>query len=141
VRFVGPFHTAPPARERQSTKASRRAPPSGYRSSTVREEQLDALITGTQRCERALDRQQDGRDQGLKRVNCLSAALDRMNEGEYGTCVECDEPISLARLDAMREVQICVRCQARLNFVIAFGALPDRSRRCCHQRRQSSPCT
>ena len=50
----------------------------------------------------------------LERVNRLSAALDRMNEGEYGTCVECDEPISPARLQVMPEVQTCVRCQDRL---------------------------
>jgi len=50
----------------------------------------------------------------LERVNRLSAALDRMSEGEYGTCVQCEEPISLARLDAMPEVQTCVRCQDRL---------------------------
>ena len=50
----------------------------------------------------------------LERVSRLSAALDRMNEGEYGTCVECDEPISQARLDAMPEVQTCVGCQDRL---------------------------
>src|SRR4029434_3943422 len=49
-----------------------------------------------------------------ERANRLSAALDRMNEGAYGTCVECDEPISLARLDAMPEVETCVRCQLRL---------------------------
>jgi DnaK suppressor protein len=49
-----------------------------------------------------------------ERVNRLSAALDRMNEGEYGTCVQCEEPISLERLDAMPEVQTCVRCQDRL---------------------------
>jgi hypothetical protein len=30
------------------------------------------------------------------------------------TYVECDEPISLARLDAMSEVETCVRCQLRL---------------------------
>jgi DnaK suppressor protein len=50
----------------------------------------------------------------LERVNRLSAALDRMNEGEYGICVECDEPTSPARLQAMPEVQTCVRCQDRL---------------------------
>jgi RNA polymerase-binding transcription factor len=49
-----------------------------------------------------------------ERVNRLSAALDRMNEGAYGTCVQCDEPISRARLDVMPEVQTCVRCQDRL---------------------------
>lgn len=53
----------------------------------------------------------------LERVYRLSAALDRMNGGEYGTCVDCDEPISLARLDAMPEVQTCVRCQDRLEHL------------------------
>jgi len=47
-------------------------------------------------------------------VNRLSAALDRLNDGEYGTCVECEEPISPARLQALPEVQTCVRCQDRL---------------------------
>ena len=54
----------------------------------------------------------------LERVNRLSAALDRVTEGVYGACVECDEPISLARLDAMPEVQTCVRCQDRLERLL-----------------------
>jgi len=48
------------------------------------------------------------------RVNRLSAALDRLNEGEYGSCVECGEAISAARLHAVPEVQACVRCQDAL---------------------------
>jgi len=51
------------------------------------------------------------------RVNRLSAALDRLNQGQYGTCVECAEPISAARLRALPEVQTCVRCQGRLERV------------------------
>lgn len=50
----------------------------------------------------------------VDRVNRLSAALDRLAEGEYGTCVECGEPISPARLHAMPEVQTCVRCQDQI---------------------------
>src|SRR5712692_11621752 len=50
----------------------------------------------------------------VDRVNRLSAALDRLNDGEYGTCVECGEPISPARLRALPEVQTCVRCQDQL---------------------------
>jgi RNA polymerase-binding transcription factor DksA len=50
----------------------------------------------------------------LARVNHLSEALDRMNEGEYGICAGCNEPISQGRLNAMPEAQTCVRCQARL---------------------------
>jgi DnaK suppressor protein len=50
----------------------------------------------------------------VERVKRLSAALNRLKEGEYGTCVECDELISPARLYTMPEVQTCVRCQDRL---------------------------
>jgi RNA polymerase-binding transcription factor len=50
----------------------------------------------------------------LERVNRLSAALDRINEGQYGSCGDCGEPISPARLNAMPEVQTCVWCQDRL---------------------------
>ena len=48
------------------------------------------------------------------RVNGLSAALDRLDNGEYGTCAECGEAISPARLRAVPEVQTCVRCQDRI---------------------------
>ena len=47
----------------------------------------------------------------VERINRITAALDRLNEGEYGTCVECGENIAPARLRALPEVQTCVRCQ------------------------------
>lgn len=50
----------------------------------------------------------------VDRVNRLTAALDRLNSGDYGTCVECGEAIAPARLRVMPEVQTCVRCQDRL---------------------------
>ena len=54
------------------------------------------------------------RERLVERVNRLSAALDRLNDGEYGVCVECAEGISPARLHAVPEVQTCVRCQDRI---------------------------
>ena len=33
----------------------------------------------------------------VERVNRLSAALERLSNGEYGTCVECEEAISSCR--------------------------------------------
>ncbi|HUG37388.1 MAG TPA: TraR/DksA family transcriptional regulator [Candidatus Limnocylindrales bacterium] len=62
----------------------------------------------------------------LDRVNRLCAALERLNDGEYGVCVECAEPIGPARLDALPEVQTCVRCQADLERI---GRQADRGRR------------
>lgn len=50
----------------------------------------------------------------VERVHRLQAALDRLRDGEYGTCVECGEEIAAARLRAMPEVQTCVGCQGRL---------------------------
>jgi len=66
------------------------------------------------------------RDLLLARVNGLSAALERLNAGGYGVCVECAEPIAPARLDALPEVQTCVRCQGGLE---RLGPRDDRSRR------------
>jgi DnaK suppressor protein len=50
----------------------------------------------------------------VDRVNRITAALDRLNDGEYGICVECGEKIAAARLRALPEVQTCVRCQDML---------------------------
>src|SRR2546428_7589538 len=61
----------------------------------------------------------------LARVNRLSAALERIGEGDYGACVECGGPISPARLNAMPEAQTCVRCQDSLE---RLGRPADRSR-------------
>jgi DnaK suppressor protein len=39
------------------------------------------------------------------------AALERIEDGSYGICLECDEPISLMRLAAMPSAACCIRCQ------------------------------
>jgi DnaK suppressor protein len=50
----------------------------------------------------------------VERANRLAEALDRLQGGTYGLCVECDEPIAPARLRAIPAVTTCVRCQDRL---------------------------
>ena len=50
----------------------------------------------------------------VERVRKLSTAIERLKDGEYGRCSECDEPIAPARLRAMPEVETCVRCQDRI---------------------------
>jgi RNA polymerase-binding transcription factor DksA len=50
----------------------------------------------------------------VERVRRLGAAIERLNDGEYGICRECEEPIAPARLKVMPEVETCVRCQDRL---------------------------
>ena len=50
----------------------------------------------------------------VERVKHLAAALERLNAGEYGTCVDCAMEIPAARLRATPEAQTCIRCQDRL---------------------------
>lgn len=40
----------------------------------------------------------------------ISAALRRMDAGEYGICVECGEPIDLGRLQAYPYANECIEC-------------------------------
>lgn len=37
--------------------------------------------------------------------------LDAIEEGEYGICQACEEPISLARLKARPVTSCCVACE------------------------------
>jgi len=48
-----------------------------------------------------------------ERASRLAAALERVRQGDYGTCEECGEAIAPARLLALPEVTTCVRCQDR----------------------------
>jgi RNA polymerase-binding transcription factor DksA len=50
----------------------------------------------------------------VERVHKLRNALEHLRDGDYGTCIECGEPIAAARLRAMPEVETCVRCQDRI---------------------------
>jgi len=50
----------------------------------------------------------------IDRANKLADALERVEEGAYGVCEECGEPIAPARLTVMPEVTTCVRCQDRI---------------------------
>lgn len=45
-----------------------------------------------------------------ERERRIRAALRRMEEGTYGDCVRCEEPIALGRLTADPATAICVDC-------------------------------
>jgi DnaK suppressor protein len=44
----------------------------------------------------------------------VDAALARLKEGSYGTCLECGAPIPYARLDAYPMAARCIACQEHL---------------------------
>lgn len=41
----------------------------------------------------------------------VSGALERIAAGEYGICLECEEPISTKRLTALPWAALCLSCQ------------------------------
>lgn len=45
------------------------------------------------------------------RLRQVEAALKRVEDGLYGYCLECDEPIGHARLRVRPEAPLCIRCQ------------------------------
>ena len=44
------------------------------------------------------------------RSRAIAAALARMNEGEFGYCEDCGEPIALKRLELDPTVTRCISC-------------------------------
>lgn len=47
----------------------------------------------------------------LAELTEVDAALERVREGTYGVCVDCDEPIAPARLLAYPTARRCISCQ------------------------------
>jgi len=54
------------------------------------------------------------RDRESKLINKIKAALDRIEEGEFGECEMCGEDIGLARLRARPVTTYCIRCKTKL---------------------------
>ncbi len=62
----------------------------------------------------------------VEELKDIRKALRRMEEGSYGWCIDCGEPIALARLRAQPAAARCLPCQSRHER--EYGA-PDSPRR------------
>ena len=49
-----------------------------------------------------------------RRLQLIEDALDGIENGDYGSCEECEEPINEKRLQLMPFALFCVRCQSKL---------------------------
>lgn len=73
------------------------------------EKSADAIDEVQRAAEREMAiRNLDRESQLLRNVR---AALARIDEGTYGICVRCDEPISPKRLAAVPWTPFCIKCQ------------------------------
>ena len=61
----------------------------------------------------------------MKLLREIGDALHRFDHDHYGICMECEEPISLKRLDAVPWARYCVSCQEAIAARIAEGEYVD----------------
>ena len=73
------------------------------------EKSADALDEVQHATERELAIQNLDRDSNLLRL--VQLALRRIDEGTYGICMHCEEPINPKRLAAVPWAPYCIRCQ------------------------------
>lgn len=69
-------------------------------------DEMDELVLANER-ELAIDTL--ARQAGL--LSQVTTALERIKDGSYGECEECEEPISPRRLAALPWASLCIRCQ------------------------------
>jgi len=50
-------------------------------------------------------------DQEGQYLKAIEAALERINRGEYGQCIECSDLISEKRLEAVPAAELCINCK------------------------------
>jgi RNA polymerase-binding protein DksA len=50
-------------------------------------------------------------DQEGQYLKAIEAALERIEHGEYGQCMECGEIISEKRLEAVPAAELCINCK------------------------------
>jgi len=60
-----------------------------------------------------------------RQLRLVEEALDRMDAGDYGVCLSCDEPIVEKRLIALPWAQYCVVCQELVGMEMETAVEPD----------------
>ncbi len=86
----------------QDMTAENRKPVGLDQQSVGRLSRMDSLQV------QAMDKaQQQARQRQIVRIN---AAIERLDLGDYGYCVTCDEPISNKRLELDPSTPLCVKC-------------------------------
>jgi len=61
----------------------------------------------------------------MKLLREIADALHRIGNETYGVCMDCEEPISPKRLDAVPWARYCVACQESIATRIAQGEVVD----------------
>ncbi len=81
------------------------------------EDQLDDPVTKDwedQAIEREGDEVLEGMgNQSLREIEMIRAALERIEDGTYGDCAKCGDPISQERLNVVPHTPFCKSCASQ----------------------------
>ena len=53
------------------------------------------------------------RQQNEEKLEKIDAALQRYDEGVYGICIECEQPIPMPRLEVLPFARYCIACKQK----------------------------
>ncbi len=53
-------------------------------------------------------------EQDWEKLKQVDEALDKIRDGSYGNCANCDQPIPEARLDVVPFAKFCVECLSKI---------------------------
>jgi len=59
--------------------------------------------------------------QNRSRLHMIQHALERINDGSFGICVACEDPIRLKRLQALPWASLCIQCQEQAEVASLAG--------------------
>lgn len=96
--------------EREELRQSIRSQSSQLRIGDVERELMD-WIQGMSRREEAVTYL----DMLNHNLVAVDAALQAMEQGSYGTCADCGEPIAVKRLQLIPWASRCIRCQEMID--------------------------
>ena len=81
----------------------------GLRDSIRIQQVADPIDMTQQAAERELA--MENLHRGAVLVRQLRSAMERFDDGSYGICLQCEEPISPKRLKAVPWAELCISCQ------------------------------
>ena len=84
-------------------------PTRGLRESIHIQQMADPVEVTQQAADREVVLASLDRESTLARQ--LRSAIDRLDDGSYGVCLQCEEEIAPNRLKAIPWAELCIRCQ------------------------------
>jgi DnaK suppressor protein len=96
-------------RQMLKSKLNEAVATTGLRDSIRIHQVADPIDMTQQAAEREMAMQNLHRGAAL--VRQLRSAMERLDDGSYGICLQCEEPISPKRLKAVPWAELCIGCQ------------------------------